>query len=308
MTTRRSHQSRHDASINRMRFAGSWYPSDPRSVTELLESEPTVGVRTSGAPTVAAVLPHAGLRFSARGQAAFWHGANVDGRRLVLILSPSHYVGIPRAATLGALFDAHETPLGILPGLTASLGDDRHDAAHAAEHGIELLLPAVRHSCDPAPLVASLLVGQLRSPREAREAARRILDRLFETAPNLSPRNDLLILASSDFTHYGPRFRYTPFGPLCDEVAERIRAHDLAIAELAADAALESYLARISADDTTICGRDAIALMLALAEQLELPIAGRTLDYYTSRDLSGAQSDDSLVAYAPIGYTIEAGS
>lgn len=291
---------------NRMQFAGSWYPSDAARVRDVL-AQSTRTARDAdtdrgSVPSVGAILPHAGLSYSARGQQAFWSAAVLDGRHYVLVLSPSHYIGLPRAVVVGSTHDRHETPFGWMPGLGVSLGDDRDDRGVEGEHGIELLLPALHHATDPAPTVVPLLVGQLRSFHEARAAAERVAARLAAAVPGIEPFRDLMILASSDFTHYGPRFRYTPHGALTDSVADRIRQEDLEIAQHAASGDLESYMAHVTARDTTVCGRDAIALMLALAELFALKPTGTVLDYYTSREIGVAADDSSCVAYASVHF------
>ena len=101
-----------------------------------------------------------------------------------------------------------------------------------------------------------------------------------------------LLVASSDFTHYGHSFHYVPFET---EVPRRIRELDHGALEpiLAGDLdGFEAYVARTGA---TICGRDAIGLVLRLLPaQREAILAA----YDTSGRLTGTW--DHSVSYASL--------
>ena len=87
----------------------------------------------------------------------------------------------------------------------------------------------------------------------------------------------LLFVFSSDFSHYGPRFDYRPFGALSPEVNAKLRAmNERAVALLSAvDAAgFRSYLRDTG---NTICGRDGLATMLELLPRLAPRPAAVTL-------------------------------
>jgi AmmeMemoRadiSam system protein A len=94
---------------------------------------------------------------------------------------------------------------------------------------------------------------------------------------------DTLVVVSSDFTHFGPRFGFTPF-PLDGETPSRIRALDEGAVErmIAGDAA--GFLEYQSDTGVTICGYRPLALLLHLlpADAGIEPIA-----YATSGELTG---------------------
>ena len=72
---------------------------------------------------------------------------------------------------------------------------------HDQEHSIEMQLPLLQHSLAPGWRLLPVLVGQIEDSA-VREAAR-LIRPLVDA--------DTLVVASSDFTHYGRRFRYMPF-------------------------------------------------------------------------------------------------
>ncbi len=120
--------------------------------------------------------------------------------------------------------------------------------------------------------------------------------RLWPTSCVIAPLLDghTAVVASSDFTHYGDRFGYTPFR---DDIPARLSALDHgAIAPILAHdaAAFDAYCRETSA---TICGQDPIGLLLRL---LPPTATGRELAY----DSSGARTGeyDSCVSYAALAF------
>jgi AmmeMemoRadiSam system protein B len=72
---------------------------------------------------------------------------------------------------------------------------------------------------------------------------------------------ETLVVVSTDFTHYGPRFSFVPFE---EDVPERIRQLDMGAVDriLASDRrGFESYVKDTGA---TICGHRAIDVLLSL--------------------------------------------
>ena len=109
---------------------------------------------------------------------------------------------------------------------------------------------------------------------------------LGEVARALEPLlgGGALLVVSSDFTHYGASFGFTPFR---DGLAERIVDLDrgaLACIEAGDAGAFEDYVARTGA---TICGRAAIGVMLRLSSVRHAP-SRRTVAYATSGEMTGS--------------------
>jgi hypothetical protein len=105
---------------------------------------------------------------------------------------------------------------------------------------------------------------------------------------------DTLVVVSSDFTHFGPRFGYVPFE---SDVPNRIRELDMGAVRLieALDAGgFERYVLETGA---TICGRDAIDVLL---RALPRGVVGKLAAYDTSGNLAGDW--DHSVSYAALTF------
>ncbi len=77
---------------------------------------------------------------------------------------------------------------------------------------------------------------------------------------------DTLFVVSTDFTHYGRGFGYLPF-PV-SEAPGRLRALDMGAIERILAVDLDGFWQYVERTDATICGRLAVAGLLAVLEQL----------------------------------------
>ena len=288
--------------INRMAFVGQWYPADS-SVLNSWFRAPGVPPQQDPQNTMPqprlAVLPHAGLYYSLRGQRAFWDRLKAQGVLsrppwdAVVIVAPSHYHSLPGHQIVSGDFGGHETPLGTLEGLenTVPLGDRIDSTVVEQEHAVELLLPAVAHYLGTEIPVGAVVVGALRDPAVVRAAAARLRRRLGERR--------VLWLVSSDATHYGTRFGWTPHGGLrwCD-LAERLEREDGAFLWPALQGDLEAYLQHLATTPSTICGRYALAVATAaIIADGDRPGDHRILDYYSSATVGEDPESRAFVCY-----------
>src|SRR5262249_23832053 len=145
--------------------------------------------------------------------------------------------------------EAQRTPIGTVPfdlPVLAALRDSpvvrADDGAFAPEHALEAEIPFLQRALGgEVPIVPVLLGGGATSETALRLAA--------DLAPLVDERT--LVVVSSDFTHYGPRFGYVPFS---DDVPRRVEALDRGAVD--AIAAGDGPAFRRYVDDTgaTICG------------------------------------------------------
>jgi AmmeMemoRadiSam system protein B/AmmeMemoRadiSam system protein A len=243
----------------------------------------------------ALIAPHAGYRYSGPTAAAAF--ALVRGRDFarVIVLAPSHrspFHGISIAQV-----SAYETPLGQVPLDSEAVARIRRSPlalaepqAHVREHAIEIELPMLQRALKPGWRLVPVLVGQLDESDygPAAELLRPLAD------------GKTLIVASSDFTHYGARFDYQPF-PADDRLPERIRALDQGAIDriLARDGpGLLDYQARTG---ITVCGIRPLALLLRL---LPPESSVESIAYGTSGELTGDW--ESSVSYAALAATAPA--
>ncbi len=265
----------------KMCFAGTWYP-DNREELEAITS----CSQDDGRKARFAVLPHAGLFYSAPFISQFFSSLDSEIRR-VLIISPSHYKRLAQDRPVVSQFSTAQTPLGpvnvfSLPMKAAIVDND----AVAMEHGVEMFLPFVA-ACGLD--VSFMMFGSFTSFRELAFTARDIIEAIdTETA----------IIASSDFTHYGPRFGYIPY--LGKDEHKLVAQHDLKIANaLARSQARALYCQR---KINTICGFDEAMLVSEIAADIGMPgwVAGQG----TSDDLTGTRNSD-FVSYMSIFWGLD---
>lgn len=278
-------------SVHRSPFCGAWYPASAGELSRLLEkleqtSEQRTGtVQFPGA--VAFVVPHAGLAYSgAVAQAAYRLVEQLQPRRIFL-LGFSHSGGPAMVATTDV--DEYATPLGDIPVCREPLPFPRLREKMLCDHSIEIQLPLVRAHAPQAEVVP-LYVGQLSD--SAREQAADALAGLYRPG-------DVLI-ASSDFTHYGKYFGYEPF-PLDSCTPDRLTELDTRLMEAVGSLDTRLFGAELRETGATVCGRDPVALLLETLRRLPVgEVFQLTLDYQTSGQLTGDFSHS--VSYVALGY------
>jgi len=301
--------------------AGSWYPSDPATLRARLESllAEIPRVCTPGRPPKALIVPHAGLRYCGRTAAHAFTNLDAGSVERVVVLGPSHRKRIVGCALPARSAAVYETPLGRLPlDIEAleelrdtgdfeelSLGDDE------AEHSIEMQLPftALKMEQKGDWGLLPLVVGQL-SP----EDCKRYADHL---APYFDDPSTLFVL-SSDFCHWGAKFRYQPrlaatsplqptsgLVPGMGEVGQEnlvnagIEALDLRGMDLICKQDGEAFSRYLDNEGNTICGRNPIRVFLELLRVRPRRFHVRFLHYSQSKLLGQDPGpDDSSVSYA----------
>lgn len=272
------------------RFAGSWYPSDPDALAATIDA-----ALASAAGPVAGLLggvgPHAGVRYSGAVAGALW-GRVPSATRRIWLIGPSHRVPIAGVALPHPSLTAWQTPLGDVAidqaacdALRGQPGFDGPAAAHAPEHSLEMHVIFMARAAPSASLVP-LLVGSLGDAAALAAIAGRL-------RPLVQPGD--LVIASTDFTHYGAAFGYVPFTDAVPAALEGLR--DAAVAAIVARdrPAFEAHLRRTR---DTICGREAVRLVLELLPQA----AGGEV---VAADTSGAMTGDwsHSVSYASVAFS-----
>jgi AmmeMemoRadiSam system protein B len=272
--------------------AGTWYAADPAQlrahVAALLDaggSQARDGAHD--AAPLALVAPHAGFEYS--GAVAARGFATVRGQRFerVVVIGPSHYAGFRGAALPEA--DALATPLGTVALDQAALGElarrpgfQLHTRAFVPEHCLEAELPFLQQALAPGWKLVPILVGAATGAADAAEVAGALRPFVDETT---------LVVASSDFTHFGKHFGFAPFD---DRLPENIEALDRGAIERIERWDASGFDAYCASTGATICGRAAIAVLLRLYARA----AARLLAYDTSGRMTGDWNH--TVSYAAI--------
>jgi len=273
-------------------LAGTWYPADAdvlrADIRRMLDS--TEPQETASAPVLALIEPHAGYMYS--GQVAAAGFRLLEGRRFnrVILIGPSHHDAFTGVAVPTAT-DYH-TPLGLValdqdgtrfladrPGFLST------NDPFLKEHCLEIELPFLQETLAPGWELVPLLIGyDFGQGVEADVAAA-----LQELA---GP--DTLLVASSDFTHYGHNFGYIPFE---ENVPEQLRELDLGAVEKIVSGDRDGFRRYVQKTGATICGRHAIDLLMRV-----LPDSSpcELVSYNTSGQITGDWSHS--VSYATLAF------
>jgi len=270
--------------------AGSWYTDEPvalaRQIDGFLDSAPDAA--DCAGVVRALIAPHAGFTYS--GAVAGRGFAFLRGKRFerVVLLGPSHHASFPGAAAPSAT--VYCTPLGEVDLDTeaiATLGNRPgfriDDSPFRPEHCLEAEILFLQRALAADWSLLPLLIGAASSSSDAAKVA----DGL---QPWITP--ETLVVVSSDFTHFGARFRYVPFH---DDLPQRIEQLDMGAVERILAGDTRGFAEYVERTGATICGRDAIGILLRLLPgDLDATLAA----YDTSGRMTGDW--DHTVSYASL--------
>lgn len=282
--------------IRRAKFAGSWYPRDKHELEDFLERAFST-VKKRPPSSSCALLPHAGLSYSALGMADFFYDLPPQAERLVL-LAPSHTTSLNPDRLVGGDFTSYATPLGAIEGFSLPSVNKGFDQAIEREHAVEMVLPFIAYlnkSREKRITYSPALISKVTNGFVLSE----LCDKLVSDIGRASLKSgETLLVASSDFTHYGRRFGYEPYAHQTKtEQREHVKQDDLTLARLLAEGKSEEALAFCTEKKATICGIAPSAIVSEIAKRLGL--TGSIASYYNSYDIAPS-SDDSFVAYCTI--------
>ena len=264
-----------------------WYPRDSGEISRFL-SDFTVRGKAR-----AAVSPHAGWyycgRIAARGAASLDPDAQT-----VVVLGGHLPAGSP---FLFAMEDAARTPFGPLP-IDADLRsvllkelDGKEDRYR--DNTVEVLLPMVHFFFPDAMLL------WLRLPAETAsfEAGKTIA--AFAAKLN----RKINVLASTDLTHYGPNYGFSPQGAGMAALAWVRDVNDANFIRAVESSQSGEALLR-AGRDCSACSAGAVLGAMGFAEAEGLGKA-RLLEYGTSADIGDEEEvPDSFVGYAAMAFDI----
>jgi MEMO1 family protein len=178
--------------------AGQFYPSDPKKLRQVLDS--FCNLSGAQAEAKAVVVPHAGYMYSGSVAGAAYGAVRIPKR--IILLGPNH---TGRGTPL-SLYPAGEwrTPLGVVPiddvinrhlmQECSELCEDQ--SAHLREHSLEVQVPFLQVRV-PEIRISAICVGT--SDYAPLETLGHALANAIRSA-----KEPVLIVSSSDMTHYEP--------------------------------------------------------------------------------------------------------
>ncbi len=247
--------------------AGQFYPGQNDScideINECLDARTLSGALPE--TVVAGIVPHAGWTFSGSLAAMVFSAIKQQHEKVhtFVIFGAAHgYFG-----QSPALYDRGSwmTPVGEvaideeLADAVLSAGPAVSDvSAHRAEHSIEVQVPFIQYLFPGAKILPVIV-----PPREQAVTLGRSVGEII--AGN-EPRK-IVCIGSTDLTHYGPRYGFTPMGVNSEALKWADTVNDQKFIDLALKLEPERLLAS-AAENCNACGPGAAAAAIAAAKQL----------------------------------------
>ncbi|MBM3254983.1 MAG: AmmeMemoRadiSam system protein B [Candidatus Omnitrophica bacterium] len=259
--------------------AGQFYSSSAVELKQQLEE--SIDRNAIKIDAIACMLPHAGYIYSGAVAGQTVSCINIKDR--VILLGPNHTgLGGPFSIMTGGVW---KTPLGgieIDSGLAKAILNgcrylDDDELAHLHEHSLEVELPFLQYFKTDFKIVPiAFSSGDISTLKDiGRDIA--------ETIKSKGLNDSVLLLASSDMTHYEPE----------SQARKKDNAAIEAILELNEDRLMKN----ISRLDISMCGYAPAITMLSAAKALGATKA-ELVKYQTSGDVTGDKN--SVVGYAGI--------
>ena len=280
--------------------AGSFYPSD-EALIEMLE-EFFSDLREDGSERriTAGVAPHAGYVFSGYTASRTYKAIFEDGLpETFVILGPNHTgLGSPIA-----VYPEGEwlTPLGSIE-VDAEMAKaiaklsgiaDLDELAHKYEHSIEVQVPFIQYLSELAGKDVRIVPITLGIQDE--DVSKALGKAIFEASEELG--RDVVVIASTDFMHYGPAYGYVPFRARADELPHRIKEWDFRLIRRILDFDVDGLFRELREMRHTMCGPGAVGTAIVYS-RLAGALEAELLHYTTSYEVS--RSTEAIVGYASI--------
>jgi len=255
-----------------MLSCGYILPKGPSHLEQLLER--FFRNKDTGLDAMGIVSPHAGYVYSGEVSAVAYGAIPSTFSGTFIVIGPSH-----RGFCTCVSLVPWETPLGIVDNdskLGSSLGIDVDEVSHQyQENSIEVQIPFIKYRFPRARIVPILMGDQ--NPESAVDLAERLVEGIRR-----SGRSDIRIVASSDWSHYVPKFQ--------------AMENDLYAIEALRTLDITEFYHRLAERRVSACGYGPIAAMCLACKKLGAR-EGRLLRYATSGDVTG---DPEVVGYAAI--------
>jgi hypothetical protein len=268
--------------------AGMFYPSEKNKLTKLIEDcflhsfGPGKNPKKIGKKIFGVICPHAGYVYSGPIACHSVNSISSESPELFIIIGPNHW-GIGRS--VATMTDCiWETPLGNvevdsesakeISQLSKNIESDFF--SHTREHSLEVQIPILQKTFSNFKILPISLVNQ----------SKEIAKDVGLTIAKIAKKKKVMIIGSSDFTHYEPN--------------EFAHEQDLALIEPILEMDVDKFYDVLQKRKVTACGYGAIASTIIACKELGAT-KGELLKYATSGDVTGDTS--SVVGYGSIVFT-----
>jgi AmmeMemoRadiSam system protein B len=278
--------------------AGQFYPARARECRDQLAA--CLGSAPADAPLpdrlVGGIVPHAGWMCSGAVAGRVFAGlAERHAPQCVVLFGAVHRW--PGDRPMINRSQDWVTPLGNVA-VNAEFADalchrcgavEDAPAAFATEHSLEVQIPFIQQVFPHASIVPVMVPPSEHAIAVGRAAGRLITER---------DAGDLVI-GTTDLTHYGPSYGFTPRGTGSDALRWAREINDRRLIDLVLDLAAEKIIPE-AREYRNACGGGAVAATIAAARELGAE-RGYLLEHTTSREVLGRPSLDA-VGYAGVVF------
>jgi len=292
--------------VTRRPSARGFHPFDPQierdTIEECINSKLGPGkiskTEKGHRRIVGAVSPHAGYIYSGSIAAHVYHALAVDGlAETYVVIGPSHrgYPGVFIMTEgiwkmpLGDIQVDDELAKEIFNNSKSYL--ENNPDVHDEEHSIEVQVPFLQYVFDNKFKIIPIAMGL-----HTYEVCEKIGTAIAEAAKTL--KRDIVVIGSTDFTHYGTIYGYAPAGvqPI-DKVVKWIYATDGRLIDYILSLEPKKLVETVEDEGLTMCGYGPIATMIIGSKKLGAKTA-TLLKYATSYDVQG--NSDAIVGYGAL--------
>ena len=279
--------------------AGRFYPGSPEECEAAVarygqcrEADASLPMPCRGG-----IVPHAGWMCSgAVAGRVFAVLAQTATPRTVVLFGTMHRVH----GRTGLLFAAGqwETPLGRVDvderlaervlGLTNHIVEDA--AAHEDEHSLEVQVPFIQRLLPDCRILPILVPPVKEAPAIGDAVGRTLAEYAYEA----------LVIGSTDLTHYGSSYRFTPKGTGAAALAWAKDVNDRRVIDLMTTMNADAMIEEV-ARNRNACGAGAIAATIAAVKRLGAT-RGILLEHTTSHEVLGERGFGDAVGYAGVLY------
>jgi AmmeMemoRadiSam system protein B len=281
--------------IRRSDFAGSWYPASESACREAISdlSQTCVACPPAGEGMLGGIVPHAGWYFSGRIAFNVIKCLKEDKDPEICVIFGRHLY--PGSGNFIMKEGTWSTPLGELE-IAAEIAERltsefrftvETSSDYEPDNTVELQLPFIKYVF---PHVKILPIGVPPTPGSIK-----IGERVAEIAEDMGKK--MLVLGSTDLTHYGYNYGYTPRGT-GQQALEWVKdENDRKIVDLMLAMDTESIITEALMNSNACCS-GAVAAAIAAMKRMGAR-QGEELIYGTSYDINPS---NSFVGYVGIVF------
>jgi AmmeMemoRadiSam system protein B/AmmeMemoRadiSam system protein A len=279
-------------------LSGGWYRQEKNVLTRDIQNyfstaQEKFPVFTDRRFVKALIVPHAGHSFSGLCAASAYQSIIGAPIKRVIILAPSHRTAFSGVALPD--YNTYRTVLGDISVDKAAIDSLKEEKlfgtvpkVHSVEHSVEIQLPFLQFCLKKFSIVPLIIGSGAEGDTFSNSDCEKIANSLSKIIDDKT-----LVVVSSDFTHYGPNYSYFLSGEVPkSDVLLRIKRLDSRAIGMISKKSFNEFDAFLKRTKATICGRNAIKILLKLFEKdVFKHLSCKLASYYTSVQLERARKE-----------------